>query len=775
MSDFTFAFRLLRKSPGFTCAVVGVLALGIGATTSIFSVVDQVLVRGVPFPDPDRLFVINETDSRGGLPSNAERQANYQRESRVFEDIGAAWRGAAALTGEGEPRQISIEYFSANLFTIFGVQPLLGRTFLAEEDRTGAEPVVILGERLWRDAFGADVGVLGKSLTLDEKRYRVIGVMGDRANGLAITSADRVWLPLGAQDPRTLYGRLRRDTSPTQARAAIETVAKRMGFGIRMTSLPELTYGEDRPQILMMLGAVVLVLLIACADVANLLLARSARRVREMTVRAAIGASRGRLVRQTLVESLVLAVAGGIAGVWLAKWLPFSVVLLASNRALPPNAELHTDVLVFAAVASITTALLCGILPALQASRTDVSSGLKDASRGAIGNRRSNRWRSALVVAEIALSLTLLAGAASLIQSFLRLRPANPGFEIENRVVLTMQLSRAHYKTPEQQANFASQSIERLAAMPGVQHAALSDGLPISGYGGIVFVIPEPGARGIRARYQAVTADYFAATGTPLFAGRPFNGNDRSGAPVAIVNQAFAKRFLNGAALGRTVALEHFDKTKAEYAVIGLAGDVKLEFEPVNDRPMVYLSFDQRPSPGFQVVLMTAASPESIGAAARRELAVLDPTQPVRETRSMRTMIDERGRWATNRASLMSGMAGLALLLAAMGIYAVMSCAVAERTREIGIRVALGARRADVLRAVARQGVVQLACGLALGLFGAWGGTRLLVKNFYQVFPVGTGTFALAAAGLIVIAALATILPARRALRVDPLEALRYE
>jgi putative ABC transport system permease protein len=612
-------------------------------------------------------------------------------------------------------------------------------------------------------------------VTLDEKQFRVIGVFPDRDAGLAMNPANRVWIPLAAQNPRTLYGRLRRDASPTQARAALETVAKRMGFGIRMFSLSEYTYGDDRPQLLMMLGAVVLVLLIACADVANLLLAHSARRVREMTVRAAIGASRARLVRQSMVESLVLALMGGAAGVWIAGWLPLSVVLLASRRALPASA-LSVRALGFALAASVVTALLCGILPALQASRTDVSAGLKDAANNAIGSRRSNRWRGALVAAEIALSLTLLAGAASLIQSFLRLRPANPGFEIENRVVLSMQLAKTRFRTPEQQADFAERSMERLTALPGVQHAAISTSLPISGLAGVLNVLPaEPGARGVRTRYQAVSPNYFAATGTRLLAGRTFDRTDRSGTPVAIVNQAFANKFLNGSALGRSVVLEYFDKTKSECVVVGVAGDVQLDFEPRNDRPMVYLPFAQKPEPWFQIVLMTPAAPESIGSAARRELAALDPRQPVQHIEALKAIIHDRGQWATNRAVLMSGMAGLALLLAAMGIYAVMACAVAERTREIRIRVALGARGADVLGTVARQGMVQLMCGLALGVFGAWGGTRLLVKNFYQVFPVGTGTFALAAAGLIVIAALATILPARRALRVDPLETLRYE
>ena len=318
--------------------------------------------------------------------------------------------------------------------------------------------------------------------------------------------------------------------------------------------------------------------------------------------------------------------------------------------------------------------------------------------------------------------------------------------------------------------------MERLTALPGVQHAAISTSLPISGLAGVLNVLPaEPGARGVRTRYQAVSPNYFAATGTRLLAGRTFDRTDRSGTPVAIVNQAFANKFLNGSALGRSVVLEYFDKTKSECVVVGVAGDVQLDFEPRNDRPMVYLPFAQKPEPWFQIVLMTPAAPESIGSAARRELAALDPRQPVQHIEALKAIIHDRGQWATNRAVLMSGMAGLALLLAAMGIYAVMACAVAERTREIGIRVALGARGADVLGTVARQGMVQLMCGLALGVFGAWGGTRLLVKNFYQVFPVGTGTFALAAAGLIVIAALATILPARRALRVDPLETLRYE
>jgi predicted permease len=564
MNDIKYATRVLAKSPGFALAVVLVLGLGIGATTAIFSIVDQVLLRPLPFRDPDRLYALRETDARDpahrGNSSNEETYPAF-RECRAFEDIGAMWGRPVTLTGAGPAQWLPVELLSPNMFRILGVSPILGRTFLDEEDRTGAPDVTVIGESLWRETFGSDPAIVGKTIVLDGRGFRVIGVMPASFNGPYQGNKLSLWLPLWQRggNPRaprvvTPFGRLR--SGATKAQAQTDAIAARFGHTVVIEPLRELWEMDQRPQLLIMLAAVVLVLLIACANVANLLLARGAGRAKEIVVRAALGASRARLIRHAAAESVVLALGSCVAG------LLFAVVvlkpLLALNPDLPHGEVVTLDVRVlgFALAVSFTTGVFCGLFPAIEATRVDLHRGIKEGAAQTSSGARANRTRRLLVAAESALSMILLAGAATMIQSFLRVRPSNPGFETRNRLVLKLFLSQSRYPQPELRAAFARRWIEELKQVPGVRDAAVSSGLPLSGIMSFGSMTIE--RKQFDSLYQPVSEDYFSTMEIPLRRGHLFNGS-RS---AAVASEAFAReRFRGGDPIGRTIAIETRDGT----------------------------------------------------------------------------------------------------------------------------------------------------------------------------------------------------------------------
>jgi putative ABC transport system permease protein len=778
MHDIKYAIRVLLRSPAFTLAVILVLGLGIGATTAIFSIVDQVLLRPLPFHDADRLYALRETDARDpahrGNASNEETYTAF-RECRAFEDIGAEWGRPITLTGAGPAQWLPVELLSPNMFRMLGVSPILGRTFLDEEDRTGAPDVTVISESLWRETFGSDPEIVGNTITLDDRGFRVVGVMPASFNGPYHGNKLSLWLPMWQRggNPRaqrvvTPFGRLRSGATKAEAQAQAGAITARFGHTVVIEPLRELWELYQRPQLLIMLAAVVLVLLIACANVANLLLARGAGRAKEIVVRAALGASRARLILHAAAESIVLALVSCAAGLLFA--MVVLKPLLALNSDLPHGEVVTLDVRVlgFTLVVSYVTAVFCGLFPAIEATRVDLHRGIKEGAAQASGGVRANRIRRILIASESALSLILLAGAATMVQSFLRVRPSNPGFETRNRLVLRVVLPQSRYPQPELRAAFARRWIEELKQAPGVRDAAVSSGLPLSGVMSFGAMTIE--RRQVNSFYQPVSEDYFSTMEIPLRRGHLFDGN-RS---AAVASQAFAQEHFSGNdPIGRTVAIETRDGTST-FTITGVTTDVKWA---IGQKPWagVYVPFDQMPSSAFQVVMSSAAPAMSLLPEARRTLRIVDPNQPIQNVTAMGDMISDEMASVNYRTLLMSALAAFALLLAAVGIYAVMAYNVAQRTREIGIRVALGARRRDVLRLVARGGMVEFAAGIALGSFGAWAGVRLLVKAFYLVFPLSLGIFAAVAAALVMVAISASLLPAIRAAKLDPIAALREE
>ena len=804
--DLRYGLRMLWKQPGFTAVAVVALALGIGANTALFSVVNAVLLRPLPVAEPAALVNIwgtnPQADETRENPSFLNF-ADWREQSHGFQSVAAYTNTFATLTGNDAPEALDGLATSPELFATLGVQPIMGRTFTAQETQAADAPIVI-SQELWRRRFGARSDIIGQPVTLDGRPRTVVGVLPARFKFPFDASAVKdFWTPLNPNDELNtkrgvgylnVIARLKPGVTLAQAQGEMDTIAHRLaaqypennsGRGVTLISTYEDTVGGVRPALLVLLGAVGFVLLIACANVANLLLARATRRQREIAVRTALGATRWRVVRQLLTESLLLSLAGGACGLLLALW---GVDALASvlPEDVPRVREIALDgrVLAFTLGIAVLTGLVFGLAPALAASRLDVNEALKAGGRGTGGWRR-NRLRSFLVVAEIALSLVLLVGAGLLLKSFVRLREINPGFKPERALTLSVALPTAKYETPEVQARFFQQLLTQMAAAPGVQATAAIFPLPFSGDNARGNFEVE--GRPVESQSEAPSAlsyiispDYLRAMSIPLLKGRDFNERDTAATPrVALINETLARRFFAGEdPVGRRLVISSFadlDKP-ATCEIVGVVGDVKHDGLDAEAEAEYYLPHQQATLPFMTLVIRgTNDKPTTLVAGARAAVAQLDKDLPITDIKPMNEWLAASVAPRRFNMLLLGGFALLALCLATVGIYGVMAYTVAQRTHEIGIRLALGAQARDVLRLVVGQGMLLTLAGVVMGLCGALALTRVLATLLFGVTATDPFVFAGVTLLLGLVALIACLVPARRATRVDPMIALRHE
>ncbi|HMG76363.1 MAG TPA: ABC transporter permease [Pyrinomonadaceae bacterium] len=801
--DIRFAVRMLRKNWSVTAIVVVVLALGIGANTAIFSVVNAALLRPLPYADPDRLVRLSEDSPQ--VPQMSISYPNFldwREQNKVFSGIAAMQFRSLNLTGVDEPERLAGRGVSAEFFDVLGVKPALGRSFSPAEDRPGVTPVCIISHGLWQRRFGSDAAIVNKQVTLSDTSYTVIGVLPE---SYVYGTPTDVFVPIGLRaDEMKARGehpgiyaiaRLKPGVTVETARAELIAMAQRIGdqYGMKgnsatLTPLREVFVGDIRTTLLILLGAVGFVLAIACANVANLLLARAATRYKEMAIRTALGAGRLRIVRQLLTESVLLAIVGGVLGLLLALW-GIDFLRTAGADSLPSNAVIKLDgrVLIFTLAVSLLTGILFGLAPALGSAKTDLHDTLKEGGRSSTAGGRRHWLRSTLVVTEVALSLVLLVGAGLLIKSFLRILDTDPGFKPQN--LLTMQLAlNAKKDEGGKVLNFFNDLNRRIAGLPGVEAAAFSNGMPLGMTADTSFAIvgrpkTEPGKQPQTMLYIA-SPDYLQAMGIRLVKGRFFTAQDTQKSPrVAVIDETFARQqFPNEEPLGHYIAGD--GKTNPDGEIVGVVAHVKHFGLDAEERvqPQLYLPFNQAPNdllpflaPRMNLLVRTNTDPLNLTAAVRREVQALDPNQPVFNVSTMERTIDQSLGTQRLSMTLLAILASLALILAAVGIYGVMSYTVSQRTHEIGIRLAIGAQPRDVFRLVLRHGMTLTLIGVVLGLMGAFGLTRLMTRMLFGVEPTDPTTFAGIAILLIGVALVACYLPGRRATRVDPLVALRYE
>ncbi len=800
LQDFRYGYRMLIKRPGFAAIAVLALALGIGANTAIFSVVNGVLLRSLPYSGPDRLVMVWEHNYVRGRDRNVVSPANFldwQNQNHVFEEMAAIISFRINLTGAGEPVELPCQIVSRDFFSVLGVQPIIGRAFTEEECRPESNYAAILSHRLWQSRFGSDPEIIGKSITLNGKSYSVVGVMPPDFNYL--NKETEVWIPYGinpATDYRKVSGRfltsvarLKPGVSIEQAQAEMSAIAAQLektytdfnsGWGVNLVPIHEQVVGKVRPIILILLGAVAFVLLIACANVANLLLARAASRQKEMALRTALGAARRRIIRQLLTESLLLAVLGGVGGLILAYWGLRLLVALAP-REIPRLDETGIDfrVLAFTLGVSILTGLIFGLLPALQASKPDLNDALKEGGRSGAGAVRS-RTRNAFVVAEVALSLILLIGAGLMIRSFLQLQQVNPGFNGQNLLTMRVLLPGSTYTEDQQRYTFFEQAEQRIAALPGVTSVGSVSFLPLTGPGSATsFYVtdrpePPPGEKPV-TNVRVISGDYFKTMGIPLLKGRLFTEGDTNDSPrVLIISETMAREYFpDEDPLGKRLSISWGDDRPDE--IIGVVGDIRAESLDGEIRPMIYWPNRRETYSFMNLLVRTSTDPLSLATAAQNEIKAIDPNQPVAEIKTMEEIVSESIAGPRFNMLLLAIFAGVALVLASVGIYGVMSYTVTQRTHEIGLRMALGAQAGDILKLVVGQGMILASAGVIIGLIAALLMTSVLSGLLFAVTATDPLTFAGISLLLIAVALLACYIPARRAIKIDPGVALRYE
>jgi predicted permease len=803
LQDLRYGARTLWKNPGFTLIAVVTLSLGIGANTAIFTVVNAALLRGLPYRAPERLVHLFETTPQKAFAQREFSYPDYQdyQRSQAFEGLGAYTGGGGILTGRGEPQRIFAPAASANFFSVLGVEPLLGRTFREGEDKPGAERVTVLTYGMWRRVFGGDPGVIGQTLTVSNNQYTVVGVLPPSFQ-FALRQAD-LWLPYQPTPNQlsrrfmhgtNLIGRLRPGVSLEQAHAETSAITQRIaeehkeshaGTLLLLTPLQEQVTGSVKPALLALLAAVGFVLLMVCANVASLLLARSLARQKEIALRAALGATRVRIIRQLLTEATLLSSLGGLGGLLVAGLgLDALMAALPQNQlaAMPFFETLRLDpgILLFALALALLTGLVFGLAPALQASRLDLQGALKDGGR-ASGGVAGQRLRSALVGSEIALAVVLLVGAGLMMKSLLRLMQVNLGFDPTNVLTMTVVLPAGKYTDPNRMVAYYQQAQERLAALPGVTGAGAVSQLPLQPGNTTRFIVegepaPPPGQE-TEANIRVASANYFQALGIPLAQGRNFAESDRADATrVAIINQSLAEKLFGGrSAVGRRLLFPSFPNQSVE--IVGVVGDVKTTGLDQAVRPVLYYPFTQNASIATNLVLRAKADAAAVANAARNECRALEPDVAIFNVQTMETLIAQTPAAFMRRApAWLTGIfAGVALLLAALGVYGVVSYSVSQRTREIGVRMALGARGADILKLVLRQGLSLTLIGVASGTVAALALTRWLDSLLYEVSARDPLTFALVIGALTLVSLLACYIPARRAMKVEPVVSLRHE
>jgi putative ABC transport system permease protein len=804
LQDARYALRLLAKSPAFTAIAILTLALGIGANTAIFTVVNAVLLRPLPFQDPSRLVLIAEKSPYPTITTSYENWQDWRDQSHSFESVEATRPSTIALTGTGEPERLNSQNMTAGIFPLLGVKAILGRTFLREEDRAGGAPVAVLSYGLWQRRFGASQEIIGKSINLDSQPYTVVGVL---PAGFQLMFPADVFLPFmpwakTLPDDRNWHpgifpvARLKPGVTSEQARAEMVGITKRLeqqypdyntGISANIIGIQDQMVQNVRPALLLLLGAVAAVLLIACVNVANLLIARAASRGREVAIRTAMGASRGRVLRQLLTESVLLSLSGGVLGILMAIAALGPLVKLASG-SVPKAVTISLDyrVLLFTLAVSIFTGIFFGIAPALSTTKLDLRETLNEGSRGSTAGPGQHRIRGLLVAAEIAAAMLLLIGSGLLLRSFQRLQEVPPGFQSDHLLAADLPLSRNAYAKPEQRFEFFDRLVERAQALPGVRSAAAASALPVtSGGGAIHFNIhgrpPKSPHDFTAAGYFTVTPHYFETIGAPLLQGRFITPNDAEKAPaVVVINATMARTYWpNESPLGKRMQLGATPENDVPWMeVVGVVGDV---LQNLGNQPAaeMYLPYRQADGllPVFQLslVIRTATDPHAAIPSLRSAITEIDPNQPIVNVRSMEENISTNVAQPRFRAWLIAIFAMLALVLAAVGVYGVMSYAVTQRTTEIGIRVTMGAQPRDVFRIIVGEGLRLALVGVAIGLGTALALTRLLRTFLFGVSAYDPVTFIGVSVVLTAVAVAACYFPARRATQVDPLVALRYE
>ena len=808
MRDIKYSLRRLLKSPGFTTVVILTLGLGIGANTAIFSVVNTVLLQPLAYREPGRLVTINHfyrSEALNNLeaPVSAPGFRDYRDKTKSFDAVAVETGWSANLTGTGDPERVPASRVSGDYFRVFGVAPELGRTFGRDEDEPGKNNVVVISDGLWKRIYGADRGVVGKTMQLNSVSYTILGVMPNGFRAFFITDAD-IWTPLALDQKQftpdnytneslNLTARLKPGVSAKQADAEMRAFAEQVRrlypnavgtkWTLKVKTLNELATGGVRPALLVLLGAVGFVLLIACANVANLLLARVTSRQKEVAIRTALGADRWALVRQLLTESLLLALAGGLLGLAIAYW---SVKTLAATLPnIPRSNDLGVDstVMLFTLGLSVLTGLLFGVVPALQTSRTNLHETLKEGGRSGSADVSGNSMRRVLVVGEVALALTLLVGAGLLIKSVARLQHVAPGFDPDRLLTFDISLPNAKYPSDTVRQQFFQSMIDRVSHVPGVVAVGGTTNLPFEGWSTGSFEVEGyqtgPNQPGPWGDIRAVTPDYFRTMRVPLLQGRAFTPSDlQPSQAVAIIDQEFVHKFYHDQnAIGKRITFGASPgKQPAWITIVGVVGHMMAEALDAKPRVQLYLPYAQRGDiPFMSVAVRTTGDPLLMTRPVRDAIHGVDKDMPISNVKSMDDLLESSLGQRRLSMILLGAFSAIAMLLASIGIYGVLAYTVTQRSRELGIRMALGAARGRVLGLVIRQGMTLAMIGIVIGLVGAFALTRLLGSQLYSVTPTDPATFVGVSLLLAMIALVATLVPALRATRVDPVVALREE
>ncbi len=795
--DLRYSVRMLTKKPVFSIIAIVTLALGIGANTAIFSVVNAVLLRALPYHNANQLVILWSTGTSGDLDGFSTLEADELKpQLQSLEDMTAFQTQSVNVTGGDRPDRVRGAFVAANFFKVFNLQPVIGRTFVDGEDRTGSARLAVVNEKMWRERLNGDPNLETKKLILNGESYSVIGVVSEKFRQPLDPDVE-LWMPLnnfpgntgrredrflavmGHMKPGVVVGQVQGEASTAANQLAQAYPKENAGRGARVEGFRELMVRDVRPMLWLLFAAVGVILLIACANLANLLLASGLSRSREIAVRAALGASRWRLIRQLLTETTLIGLLGGVGGVLLAHWGLQALLHLPQNFISTDAVKIDMRVLMFGLAVSVLTGWLFGLLPALKLARPDLQSFLKEGGRGSGEGARWNRVRGGFVVAQVALSLLLLVSAGLLIRSFDKLLRVDVGFKPEQLLTLEYRLPRTKYKETPAQWNFHRQVMERVQEVPGVQSVALVRGLPFSGNGGSAQItLPDreapPRGQEPEVMFNTATPNYFETIGIPFIQGRLFGNEDRPDTPaVLIINQTMARRYWpNQDPIGKQVK---FVEDGTVGTIVGIVGDAKHYWLEEQQRPQMYGAYTQQPGLFATVVIRTTVEPLSLSEQVRQALWKVDADQPMWKIRTQEFLVERSVADRRFLLALMGVFAALALVLTIIGLYGVISYLVNQRTQEIGIRMALGAQMNQILRMVLKQGMVLALTGVALGLTAAWLLTRLMKTLLYQVSATDPVTFGGIALLLIGVALFACYIPARRATKVDPLVALRYE